>query len=230
MRLLLVVIIVFLFSLFAYSEEPYYQYPKLALYLKGDKIVLEAGPTIYTFPPANKDEYAGIKKVIQEDVDGDGEKEFIISVQQVGVNLVRLNNEVEELPNLPYCCILVCKQRGTALAIQCQMAVGQNSPDFQLADVNKDGIKDVIASGFEIPHWRHLKIASWKNGKYAFLWDKGESESFVEQRFRMDKDGNAEIKVGVPKDSKIGWRFSDEPAWEIWIWNGKKFELKEIKQ
>jgi len=219
-----------IFPLGIYAAESQYQYPELILYLDGDKITLEAGSTIYTFPPAKKNEYAGIKKVVREDVDGDGKKEFVISVQQVGATLVRSNDVVENLPDLPYCCVLICKQRGDDLTIQCQMIVGQNSPDFQLADVDKDGIKDVIASGFEIPHWRHLKIASWKNGKYAFLWDKGENESFVEQRFRIDKDGNAEIKVGVPKDPETGWRFSDEPAWEIWIWNGKKFELKEIKQ
>jgi len=223
-QLFLPVLILSLFSSFAYAEAVgEYQYPKITLELKGNTIILKHKDNIYTYPSLKKDEYAGIKKVLQEDINGDGKKEYILAIQLQGVKFAYFNDKkIDDLPEFPYGVVLICKKIRNRLDIQHQMILGNCFPDFEFADVDKDGIKDVIATGFEYAHWRHLKIASWQEGKYVHLWDMGEEAFAVKQSFEINEHGVAQINIGYP-----GEHGYNPEIWETWIWDGKEFKQKQ---
>jgi len=214
--ILLPILILLLTSPLVYTEELHYQYPKVTLELEGDRIILKQGENTYSFPHL-QEEYVGIRKVLQEDIDGDGEKEYILAVQLEGV---------DDLPKFPYGVILIAERRENKLDVQNQIVVGNILPDFELIDVNKDGIKDIIASGWEPIGWRHLKIISWQDGKYVFLWNKGENQYVVEQSFEINRNGDAQIKVGLPFYGEGGSWFNAQ-EWKIWVWDGKEFKQKK---
>ena len=226
--LLLIILILLLIPSFVYAEVVReYQYPKITLELKANTIILKQKDNIYTYPSLKKDEYAGIKKVLREDLNGDGKKEYILAVQLEGIKSLNEDGSFEVLPKFPYAVVLIAEQRENEneLDIQKQMVLGCGFPGFELADINKDGIKDVVASGWEPMNWSHLKIISWQDDKYVFLWDKGERDLITEQSFGINENGNAQNKVGSPRYIESEGMFDGykPQGWEIWTWDGDKF-------
>jgi len=200
-------------------------YSDFSLKTKGDKIILTTQDGEYVYP-TDKDEYIGIKEVSHEDINNDGKAEYILAVQLKGSRMVYSDGTSAESPECPYAVVLIAEQRGNKLDIQKEMVLGNDFPSFELVDINKDGIKDVIASGWELMNWSYLKIASWQNGKYILLWDRGADCSIVSQSFEINKNGDAQINVGFPRYIESKGRFDEwynAQEWETWIWNGKKF-------
>lgn len=191
----------------------------LKLKLDGNKISLMQGYNIYTYP-SQTGGFTGIKKVLQEDLTGDGKDEYILAVQLESGNPPAKS---------PYGVVLICGQRDNDLDIQYQMITGSHSPDFDLVDVNKDGIKDVIASGIDFPRWSHLKIVSWQDGNYVLLWDKGDDDTIVSQIFEINENEDAQIRVGRPSyhytTTTTYW--FDNKTWKTWVWDGESFVLEE---
>ena len=215
----LVVTVLLLFIPFVARAEAAGKYSPLKLELKDNKISLIQGYNIYTYP-SRKGGFTGIKKVLQEDLTGDGKNEYILAVQL----------ESGEPPaKAPYGVVLICEQRDNNLEIRYQIITGSHSPDFDLVDVNKDGMKDVIASGANFPRWRHLKIVSWQNGNYVLLWDKGDDDTIISQIFEINENEDAQIRVGKPayhySTSTTYW-FNNE-RWETWVWDGESFVLEK---
>jgi len=182
----------------------------VGLKLENNRVVLQQGNNTYTFPSIKDDKVAGIRNVLQEDIDGDGIKEHIVGTQ------LR-----EGDANVPYSCVLIGKPDREKLDIQKQIVTGDYFGDVQLFDVNKDGIKDIIIKGNSGMHWVDLNIVAWQQGKYVTLWDTGSPSGVF---FEADKDGNAQVRIGIPlTGEKENWSYADEPDWEIWRWNGKDF-------
>lgn len=185
-------------------------YAEVTLKLEEDKIILEYENDVYAFPSTQKDEYEGIQKVLQEDIDGDGEKEYII-----GVQLRHAKAEV------PISSVIIANQQGDVLEIQHQIHNADYFIDMEAFDVTKDGVMDLIIEGQSGMHFHELTIISWQDDKYVAFWDKGSACGVY---FEVNEKGNAQVKVGIPLLEKEGWCYADEPDWEIWMWNGKKFE------
>lgn len=199
-------------------------YSDFSLKAEGDKIMLTTQNDVYIYP-ADKEECIGIRKLLKEDVTGDGKDEYIFAIQLKGKRYVYPDNTTADLLEAPYAVVVICDKQGDNLDKLFNIIIGENQPDFKLVDVNKDGIKDVLATGFALAHWETLKIASWQNDRYVFLWDKGADAFVVEQSFGINKNGDAQIKVGFPRYIESEGRFDGYNAqeWDIWIWNGKKF-------
>ncbi|GAH83337.1 unnamed protein product, partial [marine sediment metagenome] len=169
---------------------------------------------------SGKEEFTGIKKVLEEDITGDGKKEYILAVQLEGGT---------PPAKFTYGVVLICGRKNNDLGVQYQIISGNHSPDFELVDVNKDGIKDVIARGLNFPRWSHLKIVSWQDGEYALLWDKGGDDNIISQILEINDNGNARIKVGVPSyhySTGAAYWYNKE-KWETWVWDGESFVLGE---
>jgi len=215
----LVVTVLLLFIPFVVYAEGTVKYPPLKLKLDGNKISLIQGYNIYTYP-SQRGGFVGIKKVLQEDLTGDGKDEYILAVQLESGNPPAKS---------PYGVVLICGQRDNDSDIQYQIITGSHSPDFDLVDVNKDEIKDVIASGINFPRWSHLKIVSWQDGNYVLLWDKGDDDTIVNQIFEINENGDAQIRVGRPSyhytTTTTYWL--NNKTWKTWVWDGESFVLEE---
>lgn len=212
MKSLVVIILVFLaVSVLVYADETQ-DFP-IHIELRDDKIIITHKNSIYTFPSKEENKFSGIRKVLQEDVDGDGLKEYIIGTQ------LREGNA-----DVPYSCVLIGKPNRQKLDIQKQIVVGDYFGDVQLFDVNKDGVKDVVITGTSGMHWSDLVIIGWQNGKYETLWNTGSPSGVF---FETDKDGNAQVRIGIPLTENQGWSYADEPDWEIWRWNGNEFVYQQ---
>lgn len=195
----------FLFTNIAKSS----QYPALEIRLRESKIILSNGSNAYKFPTSENYKSDGIKKVLQEDVNGDGVKEYIIGAQ------LR-----EGSAEAPYSCVLIGKPTGKKIDIQKQIVTGDYFGDVQLFDVNKDSIKDIVITGTSGMHYSDLAIIGWRNDKYETWWDTGSPSGVF---FETDKDGNAQIRIGVSLTEKQGWSYADKPEWKIWKWQNDKF-------
>ncbi len=199
-------------------------YHKLFLGVLGDKVFLIQNYHLYLFP-ADKKGYGGILKMAKVDINKDGKDEYVLAVQLEGVKWVYPDGKFSDAPEMPEAVVLICEHRGNQLKIEIPILVGGIDPDFQLVDLNKDGTKDVVASGKDLPIWSYLKIVSWQRNKYRYLWNSGENCSVVEQNFKINKDGNAQIKIGLPSSSDSSTPVKVD-LWETWIWDGQKFAKK----
>ncbi len=208
MKHLMIILALLLFSLFASAKD--LQYPKPTLKLEDNKIILQQEKKVYTY-----NEFEGIRRVLQEDVDGDGKMEYIIGVQFRYTKV-----------DVPYGSVLICKQKGSTLETQKQIIIGDYFKDVKLFDITKDGIMDLVIEGQSGMHLSELKIVSWQNGKYLTLLETGSGSGVF---FETDEKGNAQVKIGIPLFDKGDWSYADEPDWEIWTWDGNKFVYTQGK-
>jgi len=206
--LFIIILALLLFSPFTSAKD--LQYPKPTLKLEGSKIILKQEKRVYTF-----NEFEGIQRVLQEDVDGDGKMEYIIGVQFRYTKV-----------DVPYGSVLICKQKGRTLETQKQIIIGDYFKDVKLFDVTKDGIMDLVIEGQGGMHFFMLNIISWQNGKYLPLLETGSGSGVF---FETDEKGNAQVKIGIPLFDKEDWSYADEPDWEIWTWDGNKFVYTQGK-
>jgi hypothetical protein len=68
--------LLFLAPCLTYAKDS--PYPKPEITLEGDKVVFKQEDVVYTFSSPQKDDDEGIRNVLREDFDADGEKEYII--------------------------------------------------------------------------------------------------------------------------------------------------------
>jgi len=188
--------------------------------IKGDVITLKQGDATYTYP--SNDDYPGIVKVSQEDIDGDGINEYIIAMTH---DEVISRTETDE----HFAVILICEKNGNKLVTVFRIPIGHLNLDFVLADVNQDGIKDVIATAQMPANWATMQIVFWTGDEYKYLWEQAGSLEYSKQIFSINDDGIAEITTGYPPVKQGGGAFDyvDEfIIWQTWVWNGEKFVEK----
>ncbi|MBU1083607.1 MAG: hypothetical protein ABIG55_00980 [Candidatus Omnitrophota bacterium] len=219
---------------FSQEEPEDIQKAEFSVRKEGEIIVIEQNEQRYEYP-SSKREYAGIKKVEKADVNGDGVEEYIIAAQLQETEIIYPSGRKKELPMSTYGTTLICEYRpvwGETLIVMGQMSPGKIWPSFKILDVDGDGIKDVMAIGYTYGNWQQLQIASWQNGGYAHIWNKGGGRYTTEHAYSVDEKGRPTIKVGYPTSSegvKKQQYIIDE--WETWVWDGSKFipegELEE---
>lgn len=207
-QLILIFLLLLPVPCLAYAKDS--PYPKPEITLEGDKVIFKQEDMVYTFPSTEKIGGEGIMNVLREDFDADGEKEYIISVQM----------------HTPDAVVFICKRANNNLEIQHRIDAGDRFKNIKPYDINKDGVNDLVIEGQSGERWSELKIVSRQNGRYFTLWDTG-SPSGVS--FETNK-GNAQVRIGIPlTGEKENWTYNDEPNWEIWTWDGKKFVYSEGK-
>ncbi len=178
---------------------------------KNNNILLKYKNKIFRYPnPKNK--YIGIKKVIKADINGDGEKEYIIGAQ--------LPDNPNDKYSYAFGCVLIFSHKKEGFYPDKVFFVGDWFEDVRFFDINKDGVLDLVVEGNSGAHWSELRIVSYQNRKYVTLWNTGSPSGAF---FQVDKEGTAQVKIGIPLlGEKKGWCYADEPDWEIWEWDSKE--------
>lgn len=194
--------------------------------LEDDKVVIEQQGQRYEYPSKEKT-YAGIKKVEKADLNGDGIEEYIIAAQLQETEIYYPDGHRVELPMTIYGTTIICEQHpgwSGELFVVGQLSPGKIWPGFELLDVDGDKMLDVMAIGYTYGHWKQIQIASWKEGRYLYLWNKGGGRYTSEHTYSEREDGTPQIKVGYPISDKVGKKQAyviDE--WEMWVFDGTEF-------
>ncbi|MDP8259327.1 MAG: hypothetical protein P9L90_07935 [Candidatus Aadella gelida] len=200
--------------------------------LEEDIVVIEQQGKRYEYPPKEKS-YAGIKKVEKGDLNGDGVDEYIISAQLQETEIYYPDGQRTELPMTVYGTTIVCEQHSgwpEQLFVVAQLSPGKIWPSFKLLDVDGDKTLDLMAIGYTYGHWKQLQIASWKNGRYIYLWNKGGGRYTSEHTYSVREDGTPQIKVGYPISDKVGKKQAyviDD--WEMWVFDGTEFVDEDVE-
>lgn len=90
---------------------------------------------------------------------------------------------------------------------------------IEFISLNKDGIRQIAAWSQGAEHFTNLAIYGLKNNKLLKIFKKRSIYGIIAS-FRADPP---EIKVGLVKPSKEGQPDMNGSNWQIWVWNGKKF-------
>ncbi len=198
-------------------------YSDFSLKLYGNEVFLSWNSEIYPFP-SDKEEYIGIRSLLKEDLNGDGQKEYVIAIQLKGLRYVYPNGSTSALPECPYSCVVICSPQGELLKVEFAIITGESNPDFELVDVDGDGLKDVSASGYSTMGIEHLSIVSWQKSNYKYLWGEDDPGLASEQHLFLFNDKTPVIKVGrTAAADKKGRTNRDKLAYKYFVWNGKEF-------
>lgn len=197
-------------------------YSDFSLELRDNKVFLSWDSNIYPFPP-NKEEYIGIRKLLKKDLNGDGHEEYIIAVQLKGLKYVYPDGSTSELPECPYGCVVICSPQEEGLKVEFAIIAGESNPDFELVDVDGDGLKDVSASGYSTMGIEHLSIVSWQKSNYKYIWGEDDPGLAAEQRLFLFKGKTPVIKVGRSDVDENGRINRYKLVYKYFVWNGKEF-------
>lgn len=96
--------------------------------------------------------------------------------------------------------------------------------EMSIEDFSKDGRKQLVIWSSGGAHHADLYIYEWLNGDYKRIFEDG-SACGIQTDFKATPPM---IKIGKEKWNTEGWSYVDEPGWEIWLWDGEKFNLEKI--
>jgi|GEM_PF-959311 len=94
----------------------------------------------------------------------------------------------------------------------------------EFISLNHDGIKQIIAYSYGGAHYTNIAIYGYNGKKLYKIFEDG-SACDIETDFKADKPL---IKLGRANWNKKGWCYADEPLWQIYTWNGKKFAESKV--
>ena len=86
-------------------------------------------------------------------------------------------------------------------------------------DIDSDNLPEILFWSNGGAHHVDLSIYKIKNNRLNKIFKIGSACGINV----TPKSNPLRIKVGIPKFDKPGWSYADEPDWEMWIWNGKRF-------
>lgn len=177
--------------------------------LNRDGIEIKKSKKLYKW----KDEFLGIKKVLQVDIDDDNKQEYII--------FAMLKDEEGFADGY----IFVCKKKGNELKIKDKIRMYCYFIDAELVEITQDNLPDLIVYGHGGMHCEYLQIYTYREGKLTCLFDKG-SPAGIE--FKFDENYNPQIWIGRENWQDPKWCYAtSKRLWEVHVWNGKSFEYSK---
>ncbi|MBN2483978.1 MAG: hypothetical protein JXD21_07255 [Candidatus Omnitrophica bacterium] len=98
-------------------------------------------------------------------------------------------------------------------------SMAEHMGKVEFVSLNKDAAHQIVAWSQSGMHYTNLAVYGYKDDELYKIFETG-SGCGIETDFQSNPPT---IKIGVPKFDEEGWSYADEPAWEIYTWNGKTF-------
>lgn len=211
------------------NDKEEWHYPQIAkIKITGGNVVMFQDRNKYVCPAnANTNQegkFTGIKKVLHEDIDGDGENEYILGFQGEGLHVARMENgkitDIDCQPHSAYGLVLICRKEDDKLNVKAIIELkGYYYEDVLVDDIDKDGIKDVVIISGAGPRQYGIKIISYKNGDYKHLYNNIDHKN-LEQSYEINEKGLAQIKIAM-RSFKEGKQRN--ALYKLLTWDGEKF-------
>ena len=157
------------------------------------------------------------ERTLKADLDYDGKDEIVVSFA-AGIKVKSLEEGGKNLLDRPF--YQIYKEAGKEYKLVKTIIGNQYLGEISVEDLSKDGRKQLVIWSHGGAHHTDLYIYEWRDGRYKRIFEDG---SACEVRLEFDKK-IPEIWIGREQWDKEGWSYSDEPFWEVYKWNGKKFE------
>jgi hypothetical protein len=142
----------------------------------------------------------------KEDIDGDGEKETIISFQA---------REGDANIGVPVAFVFIFDEENIV-----KIPLGDYPGKIESYDLDKDGDKELILYSHGGAHYTNIDVYDYRNGKPIPIFENGSAcpvEFLVEDDIPM-------IKIGRANWEKEGWSYANgDYLWQVYVWNGEKF-------
>lgn len=145
-------------------------------------------------------------KTYEIDLDNDGKAETITTEDKVNTDI----QFVEE-------CVITVTSADKKY--KDSFSIPEHIETVKFVSLNKDGNKQIVATSTSGMHYTNIAVYSYKDSKLHKIFESG-SGCAIETDFESSQPN---IKVGIAKLDQEGWSYADEPNWEIWLWDGKKF-------
>jgi hypothetical protein len=158
------------------------------------------------------------ERALYADLDYDGQNEAVISFA-AGTKPDGWK-EGDVIFYMPF--YQIYKKTGKEYALVKTIVGHQYLGGISVQDFSKDGRKQLViwSSGGE--HYTDIYIYEWREGEYKKIFENG---SACEVRLESNKK-IPEIWIGREDWNNKKWSYSDEPLWEVYVWNGKEFVKK----